>query len=83
MQFRYAILRITKEKLTVFESCLSLLVSLKIAEHGSICVWVRYHSFIRTSTPISVLWARIRFHCWIHLARNRRETLVVTTDVKV
>ena len=83
MQFRYAILRITKEKLTVFEGCFGLLVSLEIAEHGSIRIRVRYHSFIRTPAPISILWARIWFDCWIHLTCNRREAMVVPADVEV
>ena len=83
VQLRDAMLRIAEEKLAVFEGSLFLVVSLEIAEHGSVCVRVHHHSFISTSAAMSVLGASLRLHCWIHLAGNRCEALVVPAYVEI
>ena len=74
VQLRDAMLRIAEEKLAVFEGSLFLVVSLEIAEHGSVCVRVHHHSFISTSAAMSVLGAGLRLktniYGVIHLGRS-------------
>ena len=77
-----AMLRITEEELTIFEGGLLLLISREITEHRPVSVWID-HFFIAFTARIIILRTIGVVLPGVHVACNRRETLIVASTVEI